>query len=135
MIALALLIYGIVAMVRGKFSLGKDKEIIGTRARILGAISCGVFPLSLAVGLSVGVLVGLRIIDMPSDGALMMIDFGSLIFVIVLLVVLSKRFYRQQQEELMQAEAASSHVPAPHEMSPYSVVDPDNPFASPTQWK
>lgn len=38
MIQIALLLYGLYAMIFGKFSLGKGRQLVGARARWLGLV-------------------------------------------------------------------------------------------------
>jgi hypothetical protein len=52
----ALIIYGILAMVRGKFSVGKGRDVTGNRARILGFLCLTPLPFSFLLGVIVGPL-------------------------------------------------------------------------------
>lgn len=129
MIQLALTIYGIVALVRGKFSVGRDKQIVGSRARILGGICAASLPAAFAIGLTIGILAGMGLFPMPGHGAMLIFDWMIVILTIVAVYTLGNRFYRQQVEESFSAEAQPLATPAPQY---YAVVDPTNPFASPS---
>ena len=129
MIQLALTIYGIVALVRGKFSLGRNKQIVGSKARILGGICAATLPLAFAIGLTIGILAGMGVLPMPSQGAMLIFDWGIIILTIILIYTLGNRFYREQMSESFSAEPDPLATPAPQY---YSVVDPTNPFASPS---
>jgi len=53
-VEIALLVIGIIALVRGKLSLSKRKVIVGSRARILGAIAVLPLPVAFMTGWASG---------------------------------------------------------------------------------
>ena len=58
---IGLLIYGIIAMIRGQYSMGKGKKVIGSKARLLAAVCMVPIPLSMIAGFLVGFVIELFI--------------------------------------------------------------------------
>ncbi|QDU54151.1 hypothetical protein [Aeoliella mucimassa] len=134
MLQLAVFIYGIVVLFRGKFALGGGREVVGTRARILGVLCVCVLPFAFCIGLAIGLLALSGVIDMPDQMVMVAMDLGVVIGTIVLVYVLGNTFYkRQAQEELEAADPYSPQTSSSTRGPSYSVPDPNNPYASPTQ--
>lgn len=53
---IAMLIFGIIALVKGKFTLTKKKIVTGAAARIVGVILLMPLPLSFGVGVIMGIM-------------------------------------------------------------------------------
>jgi hypothetical protein len=53
---IGLLIYGIIAIIRGQYSMGKGRKVIGSKARMLGAVCLGPMPLSMIAGTAKGAI-------------------------------------------------------------------------------
>jgi hypothetical protein len=47
---IGLLIYGIIAMIRGQYGMGKGRKVIGSKARLPGAVCLVPIPLSMIAG-------------------------------------------------------------------------------------
>src|SRR6516162_859822 len=50
-----MLIFGIVALIKGKFSLTRGRVVEGVPARIIGLVLCLPFPLGFVIGLALGI--------------------------------------------------------------------------------
>ena len=98
---IGLLIYGIIAMIRGQYSMGKGKKVIGSKARFLAAVCMVPIPLSMIAGFLVGFVIELFIPGSTSSGKLsgMMagIEAAILVCTIIALMILSKKLYKQQE--------------------------------------
>jgi hypothetical protein len=55
-------LYGLYALISGKFSLGRKGEVTGIPARIAGAIYLGTSPIIFMMGFILGFLIGLGIV-------------------------------------------------------------------------
>jgi hypothetical protein len=58
--SIAMLIFGIIALVRGQFTLTRTKVVSGVPARVIGVILLLPLPLMLAGGLLIGVVLGMQ---------------------------------------------------------------------------
>ena len=58
--AIAMLVFGIIALVRGQFTLTRNKVVTGVPARIIGFILLLPLPLMLASGLLIGIVFGIQ---------------------------------------------------------------------------
>lgn len=94
---LGLLIYGIYVLIKGQYSLGKGKKVFGTQARILGVVCMLPVPLSMIMGIVVGLFYSQAIGDGQFNGLVAGLEAGILICTVIVLVLLSKYFFRQQQ--------------------------------------
>lgn len=98
-IEIVLLIYGIYALIKANYNLGKDRKVTGNKARILGVISLVPLPLSFFVGMVAGLFIALS--NQPTNPLIFSaIEFLIVIVVLVTIFVLGGKFYKQQQEEL-----------------------------------
>ena len=97
---IGLFVYGIYVLITGKYSLGRRGFVYGTPARILGVLCLLPLPVAFGLGLIVGTLMALGIVEDITMLSLIL-EGGVLLIVIVLISVLSKRFYRQQQVPTM----------------------------------
>lgn len=95
MLEIIVIIFGIVTLIRRKYPMGKGKELVGGRARIIGGILLAYLPLSLAAGLIYDLLSGG---DAPR-GTAMGISIALLIVTIVVAIILSKSLYKKQEAE------------------------------------
>ncbi len=99
----ALLIYGIWALIKASYSLGKDRKVTGNKARILGFISLMPLPLSFFIGIIAGVFIAL-INQSVNPLIFTVIELIMVIVVVVIIYVLGNQFYKQQQEALQQKD-------------------------------
>lgn len=53
---IGMLIFGIIALIRGKFTLSKNKVVMGTPARLLGVLAMTPIPLMLGAGVVIGLV-------------------------------------------------------------------------------
>ncbi|MCC6509523.1 MAG: hypothetical protein IT423_10470 [Pirellulaceae bacterium] len=97
-------IYGLIALIRGKMSLGKGRILTGTPARILGVIGLCMLPLVFLFGFFYGLMATLQGIDVTqmSGIKLIWIDLLALAIVLITINVLGNIFYKQQQNALTQ---------------------------------
>jgi hypothetical protein len=129
-IEIGLLIFGILALARGTFSVGKEKKVTGWRARVLGLICLTPFPVAITAGVAIGVMAALNGQGEPDYRVLAGVEVVIVVAICVLVVVLSKAFYAQQRREA--AASKPSHPGAEaYGVDPGPFDDPDNPFAPP----
>jgi hypothetical protein len=93
---MGLLIYGIIAMIRGQYSMGKGKKVIGSKARLLGSVCLAPMVLSMIVGMVVGFLNPDAVVSGELKGLIAGIEIAILICTGIALMLLSKTFYKQQ---------------------------------------
>jgi len=96
MLEILVIIYGIVAMVRGKFSLGSDKTLHGGRARIAAGVLLAYIPLSFMTGLFLAVI---GRADIVQGGGAIAIGLGWLIGIVILTLVVGNMLYKKQEQE------------------------------------
>lgn len=97
---IGLLIYGMIAIIRGSYSLGKGRKIIGTDARRLGAVCLAPIPLSALAGFGIGFLNPEAVSSGELRGMIAGVEVAILICTIVALIALSKKYHNQQQETM-----------------------------------
>ena len=121
MLQIGMFIVGIIALVRGRFKLSKNKEVTGGKARLVGLILLAPFPLAFCAGVLLAIASGGNV--EPSTALLVDVSltFGGLITAIVVALAVAKP---------PQAPAASlrSGFAPPVNAPP---ADPNNPYASP----
>jgi hypothetical protein len=88
---LAMLVFGIIALVRGRFTLTRTKVVSGVPARIIGVILLMPLPLMLASGLLLGVIYGIqgkqpRAEDLQGIGAVLELGIIFLCFLAAVIV-------------------------------------------------
>jgi hypothetical protein len=93
---IGLLIYGIIAIIRGRYSMGKGKKVIGSKARLLGAVCLAPIPLSMIAGTAIGFLNPDAVVAGELKGVIAGIEIAILICTIIALILLSKTFYKKQ---------------------------------------
>jgi hypothetical protein len=78
---IGLSIYGLYALITGKFCLGKEGVATGTEARIAGVIFMLTVPIAFFVGLMFGILIGIGLLPESSQliGGII-IDLGAILF-------------------------------------------------------
>jgi hypothetical protein len=104
---IALIIYGIYALVRGSFSLGKGRSVTGNKARILGLLCLVPLPLSFCAGAVIGVVSAIGGGAVENFWLYTAAEFIILLMVIVIVSVLAKDFYDQQEMQHMSDETSS----------------------------
>lgn len=100
MIELVVIIYAIVILVRGRVGVGKGRELLGGRARIVGGILLSHLIIAFVAGMV------LAMISMANGnggevgfGATLAVSFGSLILVITTAHFVGQSLYRKQEAE------------------------------------
>lgn len=112
---IGLLIVGLLALFRGKLSVGKGRELLGTRARILGAACLMPLPLSFILGLAFGIYLGLSGVD-PStiqtkyQWHFVGIEAAVVVGTVIVLSLMGSRWYAAQEAEAdPQSQAAADY--------------------------
>jgi hypothetical protein len=112
-VEVVLLVFGIIAMVKKKWSAGGGKEVLGGHAQVLGAIAAAVLPINLVLGVGMGIAWGLTRPGkaFPTGWATMM-EAGVVVAAGILLAVLGNRFHAKQaahrvRQAAMEAELAA----------------------------
>ncbi|MBT8339336.1 MAG: hypothetical protein HKP58_04160 [Desulfatitalea sp.] len=94
---LGLLIYGVMALIKGQFSIGKGKKVQGSSARVLGIISLLPMPLSAMAGFVIGFLNP----DAEAAGqmkwTIVGVEVSILAGIVVVLMLLANKFYKRQK--------------------------------------
>ena len=140
---LAMMIYGIVVVVKGEFSVTRKRVIIGTTARVLGAILIAYLPLALMTGIVFGVFLVVSnpaLANNPVEmtkvlGQFWWIDVGLFVLTIFLLVVIAfsaKKYDRSQvvNGKLINTQPIEDPFKASYVTRPYT-PDSGNPFQPP----
>jgi hypothetical protein len=99
---IGLLVFGIFALIRGRFGMGKEKKIVGPRARLLGIICLAPIPLSMIAGLVMGFSNPEAVAGGQLKDVIAWIEIAILIVTVVILALLSKNFHKQQEIEARQ---------------------------------
>lgn len=107
-IEIALLIYGLYALIKGEFAVGGGKKLCGAPARILGAICLLPLLVVFAVAFAVGAYLGMQGVtaqqmETEYHWTFVGIEAGIVIFMAILIVVLSKILYGRQEREAARA--------------------------------
>ena len=121
---IGLLIYGIIALVKLKFSMGKLGYVTGWRAVVLSLICIALLPCILIVGVAIGIFAAIQGIELNTF-SLVWIDVVGLAIAITATTVLGRIFLAQQATE---AKDALANYPTSQPVA----YDPNNPYA-PTQ--
>lgn len=134
-VEIGMLIYGLVALIGGRFSIGKNRYVLGWRARVLGGICMGPLPFAFCVGLGWGMFAMAYGGVLPNQFVLAGVEFAILIVFVILLTVLGNKFYASQQREAYAGAEQPAFFPAePANPGNYfsEVEDPNNPYRPPT---
>ncbi|WP_425396640.1 hypothetical protein [Aeoliella sp.] len=134
MIQIALLLYGLYALIFGKFALGREKVVTGTRARILGGLCWANIFVAFGIGIVWGIAAEMGSAELPVDGSLRIMEFGLVIVNLIVVFMIGNTMYARQLDDEQAATLVAPATPAAGAgYSPATIADPDNPFASPTQ--
>lgn len=76
--------------------MGKDKKVIGSKARLLGTICLVPMPLSMIAGTVIGFLNPDAVVAGELKGLIAGIEIAILICTIIALILLSKTFFMKQ---------------------------------------
>ena len=138
-----MMIYGIVVVVKGEFSVTRKRVIIGSTARVLGAILIAYLPLALMTGVVFGVFLVVSnpaLANNPVEmtkvlGQFWWIDVGLFVLTIFLLVVIAfsaKKYDRSQvvNGKLINTQPIEDPFKASYVTRPYT-PDSGNPFQPP----
>ncbi|HEX5791254.1 MAG TPA: hypothetical protein VFY13_08865 [Luteolibacter sp.] len=105
MLEIIVIIFAIVTLIRGKFSLSKGRELLGWRARLCGCILLT----HLGISFVAGVILGLT--GNASPGLMLAIGFCSLITVVIVAMSIGSALYKGQMAELANANPSSPQIP------------------------
>lgn len=128
----AALIYGIVVLVTGKFSLTRGSEVTGTRARIIGGILACWLPLSAVIGFTIGILLVMNNPNMNQQGIMRemtqywWVDLAVAAFVIITVLIIANTAKKTPSQPFGQV---NSPYPPQQQFPPKS--DSDNPYQPP----
>jgi flagellar biosynthesis protein FliQ len=120
---IGLLVYGIYAMIKQRFSLGKRGYVSGWRAVVLGLICVSVLPCALVIGIAIGIFAAVRGIELNAF-SMIWVDILVLIAAIVATSILGRSFQAQQTRETENTFTAGGST---------GTYDPSNPYAPPGQ--
>jgi hypothetical protein len=117
---LGLTIYGLVALIRGQFSIGKGRVIKGWQARVLGAICLCMLPIAFAIGLVYGFVMVMNGVDITQQSGLSLvwIDLIAIAGVLIPVMILGPMFFRSQERGIVSTNTPNST----------SQIDPNNPY-------
>ena len=101
---IALIIYGIYALIRGSFRVGKGRNVTGNKARILGFLCLVPMPLSFCAGAVIGVVSAVGGGAVENFWLYTAAELIILIMVVIIISVLAKDFYEQQNEMMSTGE-------------------------------
>jgi hypothetical protein len=93
---IGLLVYGIIVLIRGRYSLGKGKTVTGFRARLLGAICLVPIPLAMAAGFVIGFLYPEAQLAGQLKGLIAGIEIAIIIGTVTALVLMAKTFFKEK---------------------------------------
>lgn len=96
---IALLLYGLYAIFKGRFSIGKGRDVTGGRARVLGVICLTPWPLGFLEGFVIGFIYGVFADEPPNRVLIAGIEIAVIVIVVIVLSVLGRAFYGQQERE------------------------------------
>jgi hypothetical protein len=99
---IAMFIFGIIALVKGTFSLSKTRAVRGAAARTIGAILMLPLPLALGIGFVIGMIMATqgKPVDLKSLGPLSAIDGVLTLVCFVIVVVIAFATARDKETEL-----------------------------------
>ncbi len=103
-VEIILLIYGIIAIITGKFKLDKKKVVVGAYARLLGILCLMPIPFSLLVGFIYAICLAFTGIEADQIQAKYIsnsfyLGVFSFIFIFLLIYFLYKYFYKIQNNK------------------------------------
>ncbi len=95
-------VYGLIALFRGKFSLGGGRELVGLPARMMGLLCLATLPLVVTFGIVVGIVYAIQGVDMAQGNPLQFIwiDIVVLVAMFAVVTLLGKTLYNNQQRSL-----------------------------------
>lgn len=93
MLEIVVIIYGLVTLIRGKFSLTGQRTLLGWRARVCG----GILLAHLLIAFTGGILLAMT--GNATTGAAFGVSIASLITVMIVAHVVGSRLYKGQEAE------------------------------------
>jgi hypothetical protein len=97
---IGLFVYGIIALIRGQFSIGKAKTVYGADARILGAISLLPLPIAGAAGFSIGMLYPQSAPESQMNLVIAGIELAIFAGIVFVVLMLGNRFYMRKAKSV-----------------------------------
>jgi len=125
MLEIFVIVYGLIAMVRGKFSLGGDKVLFGWRARVTAGVMLCYLPLAFLTGVVLAVIDRLDLIE---GGGTIMFTIAWLLVIIVITLLVGNMLYKGQlaeDDEPQTYESVGGYTPNNPD------IDPDSPYRPP----
>ena len=112
---LALLIYGIYALIKGEFGFSKDYKITAWRARVCGAACLVPIPLMFAIGIVYGIVLvvgGTPPEDIEGNtGLLTLIEIAVVISTLIGVFFLAKYFKSQEPDQVTGKQVSTINDP------------------------
>lgn len=96
---IGLFIYGLIAIIRGIYSMGKGQKVIGPKARLLGALCMAPIPLSMMVGIVIGLTNPEGLASGELRGLIAGIEITILVATFITVTLLAKKFIKEQEEK------------------------------------
>jgi len=124
MLEIFVIIYGLVAMVRGKFSLGGDKVLTGWRARVTAGVLLCYLPAAFLTGI---ILALIGRLDLVEGGSAILFTIAWLVLTIIVTLIVGNMLYRGQVAE----ELGPSRDEQVAGYDPRTDTDPDSPYRPP----
>ncbi|HVX14459.1 MAG TPA: hypothetical protein VHC22_24950 [Pirellulales bacterium] len=125
---IGMLVFGIVTLVKGSFTVSRNRVVYGTPAYIIGAILVMVLPTIFVIGLGLGIVMAAQgqapSLDKP--GALVAIDPAVVLLALTAITIIS---FSSGQPAKGKKRAPTPLQPMGN--PPFQPLDPNNPYAAP----
>lgn len=126
---IGMLIYGIIALAKGTFSIGKDREIVGTPARWLGVLCMSPLPLVFTLFFFWGFLGAAGALPAPPDPLTIgIIEAVIAVSIAGILYASAQAAYQRQQEGLLNSQQPFAEPTANPTGIRHQSTDTSNPF-------
>ena len=93
---IALALYGLYALFTGSYNIGRNRKVIGSKARVLGFIALTPLPIAFISGFFLGLILALMGNTNPNPWIYTGLEALIVIGVIIVLSILGKSFFEQQ---------------------------------------
>ncbi len=93
----ALALFGLYAIFKASYNVGKGRKVTGSKARILGVIALTPIPLAFLAGMLVALAFTILGGELPGQIVYTVIEIAILVIVVIVLSVLGKKFCDQQE--------------------------------------
>jgi hypothetical protein len=125
---IAMMVFGIMTLVKGKFSLSRNQVIVGAPAYAIGGILTATLPVVFAIGIVIGIAHVAKNGNQPLDPS--EYAYLDLIIVPVVLLIVAMIAWAAPKRD---ARSPFGNREDAHVLDvKYQPMDPENPYASPT---